>query len=96
MANKERPAHFYQLFHILDSQVALSVLVKGRSSSLIVNASITKVATLTIAASVMPAYGNVQSDWNPSDGASCYWERGSRRRSSFPRRRVYAPRRGSH
>ena len=67
--------------------MALSVLVKGRSSSFVLNSCATKVAALTIAASLMPAYCYVQSDWNPSDGASRYWEKGSRHRSSFPRRR---------
>ena len=35
----------------------------------------------------MPSYGYVRSDWNPTDGASRFWEKRRRSRSSFPRRR---------
>ena len=63
------------------------MLVKGRSSSQMLNNVVKKVGALTIAASMMPSYGYVKSDWNPSDGASRYWEKRKRKRSSFPRRR---------
>ena len=77
---------FTRFFHLLDSQVALAVLVKGRSSSEALNRVVKRASALTLAASLMPAYGYVRSDWNPADGASRFWEK-RRKRSSFPRRR---------
>ena len=77
---------FSRFVHLLDSQVALSVLVKGRSSSRLLNELVKKVAALTLAGSMMPTYGYVSSTWNPSDAGSRKWEKAKGGRSSWPRR----------
>lgn len=77
---------FTRFVHFLDSQVALSVLVKGRSSSRILNRAVKRCSALTLAASLMPCYGYVGSKWNPSDIPSRLWESGRRKAGSFPRR----------
>ena len=77
---------FTRFVHLLDSQVALSVLVKGRSSSKLLNELVKKVAALTLAGSMMPTYGYVSLTWNPSDHGSRKWEKDKRGRGSWPRR----------
>ena len=62
-----------RFFHLLDSQVALSVLVKGRSSSWRLNRALSRVNALTLAGSFLPSYAFVQSEWNPSDKPSRRW-----------------------
>ena len=77
---------FSRFVHLLDSQVALAVLVKGRSSSDLLNHVVKKIGALTIAASLMPSYGYTSSQWNPSDSSSRFWEGRRQSRSSYPRR----------
>lgn len=46
-----------RFFHLLDSQVALAVLCKGRSSSYKMNRVLRRVGALTVAAGMLPADG---------------------------------------
>ena len=75
-----------RFFHLLDSQVAIAVLAKGRSSSWKMNQVLRRVSALTIAAGFLPAYGYVMSTWNPIDGPSRKWESGQLSRGATPRR----------
>ena len=83
---------FTRFVHLQDSQVALAVLVKGRSSSQQLNRVLRKISALTLAASLMPSYGFTSSKWNPGDPPSRFWESGRARRSAFPRRARRKPR----
>jgi len=58
-----------QLF-ILDSQVGLAVLAKGRSSSVALNALLRRVAALRVASGRMHYYAWCKSADNPADGPS--------------------------
>ena len=78
---------FSRFFHLMDSQVALSVLIKGRSSSYRLNTALRRTNALTVAAWFFPSYGFFMSEWNPSDKPSRRWEKGGRRKSAQPRRR---------
>ena len=60
----------------MDSQVAIAVLAKGRSSSWKLNQVLRRVGALTVAAGFAPAYGYCMSEWNPSDVPSRRWENG--------------------
>ena len=78
---------FSRFFHLMDSQVGLAVLIKGRSSSLRLSTALRKVNALTVGAWVFPSYGFIMSEWNPSDKTSRKWEKGGQnKKSSFPRR----------
>ena len=72
-----------RFLHLLDSQVCLGVLTKGRSSSWRLNRVLKQCNALTLAGGLQPLYAYVRSDWNPSDGASRYWEKRERKRSPF-------------
>ena len=56
--------------HLVDSQVALAVAVKGRSSSRILNKLLKRYAALQVAGGVMPILGWVESEDNPADAPS--------------------------
>ena len=75
-----------RFFHLLDSQVAIAVLAKGRSSSWKLNQVLRRVGALTVAAGFLPAYGYFMSEWNPSDKGSRLWESGSGPKGAVPRR----------
>ena len=60
--------------HLFDSQVALAVIAKGRSSSRVLNHVVSKINALTLAGSMMPGYAFIASEWNPSDAASRRWD----------------------
>ena len=55
---------------ILDSQAAISVLAKGRSSSQMLNKLLRRVAGLTIACELRLAYAWCASALNPADEPS--------------------------
>ena len=61
---------FTRFLHLIDSQVALSVLVKGRSSSWRLNRILSRINALTLAANLVPSYAYIMSEWNPSDRPS--------------------------
>ena len=71
-------------FHLLDSQVAMAVLVKGRSSSWQRNRILSRVNALTLAANFFPTYGYFMSEWNPRDPPSRRWERQRGGKRSWP------------
>ena len=75
-----------RFFHLLDSQVAIAVLCKGRSSSWKMNQVLRRISALTLAAGLIPAYGYFMSQWNPSDGPSRLWEARSAPAGAVPRR----------
>ena len=77
---------FSRFFHLMDSQVGLSVLIKGRSSSYRLNTVLRRTNALTVAAWFFPSYGFFMSEWNPSDKPSRRWEKGGRRKGAKPRR----------
>ena len=56
--------------HLLDSQVALSVLVKGRSSSWQLQKVLHKINCLVLGSSLTLAYAYVRTDLNPADRPS--------------------------
>ena len=55
---------------LLDSQVSLGVLSKGRSSSSSLNAVLVRIAALCRFANVTAVFGWVPSEGNPADGPS--------------------------
>ena len=61
--------------HLCDSQVALSVAVKGRSSSRQINRLLKKYAALQLAGGILPLLAWVESELNPSDAPSRYYEK---------------------
>ena len=76
-----------RFFHLMDSQVAIAALAKGRSSSWKLNQVLRRVAALTVAAGFAPSFGYFMSEWNPSDTPSRRWEgRSSSSGGSIPRR----------
>eukprot|EP00435_Cladocopium_sp_Y103_P049740 s1238_g15.t1 len=60
--------------HLTDSQVALAVGVKGRSSSRSLNRLLRKFAALQVAGGVWPLLAYVESGQNPADGPSREYE----------------------
>ena len=63
-------AHDMRFFHILDSRVSSCVLAKGRSSSVLLNRILRRVASVLLAADlvVLPLW--TISAWNYSDYGS--------------------------
>ena len=56
--------------HLLDSQVALAVLTKGRSSATVLNKLLIKHAALLIATNCYSIFGYIATEVNPADRAS--------------------------
>ena len=73
-----------RFLQLMDSQVAIAALAKGRSSSWKLNQVLRLVGALTVAAGFAPAYGYFMSEWNPSDSPSRRWEPGSSSSSGAP------------
>ena len=65
--------------HLLDSQVSIAVIVKGRSASVRLNRVQRKIGMLLLASGSRPFLGFCRSHTNPSDKPS---------RQFFPRRKV--------
>ena len=61
--------------HLTDSQVALSVAVKGRSSSRRLNLLLRRFAALQLAGGLYPLLAWVESELNPSDAPSRFYEK---------------------
>ena len=53
--------------HLVDSQVALAMVCKGRTSSFRLLPEARHIAARCIAGGLHPTYGYVRSKWNPSD-----------------------------
>lgn len=62
--------HSCRFLHLSDSQICLSVLVKGRSSSRKINRVLRRIAALCITLNLLPLWGWIASRLNPSDGPS--------------------------
>ena len=62
-----------RILHIADSQVCLAALVKGRSSSYVLNRIVAKVNAIVLAANLLPIYGFIASARNPADRPSRWW-----------------------
>ncbi|CAK0870953.1 unnamed protein product, partial [Prorocentrum cordatum] len=56
--------------HLMDSQVGLGVISRGRSSSHLLNAAVKRISALVLAASARPIYGYTETDKNPADDPS--------------------------
>jgi hypothetical protein len=67
-----RPPHRLRrrVVHLVDSQVVLSALAKGRSPSRRLNYDLKKVNALILASGVVIVYGYIRSRDNPADGPS--------------------------
>ncbi|CAE8685015.1 unnamed protein product, partial [Polarella glacialis] len=55
---------------LIDNQVALGVIAKGRSSSRAMMAPLRRISALLVAGNVRLVLGWVRADWNPADGPS--------------------------
>ena len=62
-----------RILHIADSQVCLAALVKGRSSSYVLNRIVAKINALILAANLLPIYSFIASARNPADRPSRWW-----------------------
>ena len=67
---KKASSHSCRRLFLLDSQVAIGVLTKGRSSSRRLNFILSRFAAVSVAANVFPVFGWVSSAKNPADGPS--------------------------
>ena len=63
-----------RFLHLSDSQVALSVAVKGRSSSRQLNKLLRRLGSMLTAAGLYPVLGWIESHLNPADGPSRRYE----------------------
>jgi hypothetical protein len=79
--------HSCRRLFLLDSQVAIGVLTKGRSSSRRLNFILSRFAAVTVAANVSPVFGWVSSAKNPADGPS-RWPSSRQPAASKPRKAV--------
>ena len=66
---RSRSKRFYRarVMHLLDSQVCLAVLVKGRSSSIQLNRILQRLAALLLACDVLALFAYIKSEFNPAD-----------------------------
>ena len=62
--------HGQRYLHLVDSNVALGILTKKRSSSYLLQRVIAKLNTLELASGVFPIYAFIRSAHNPADYAS--------------------------
>ena len=74
----DEKAHSTRFLMLIDSQVALAVLSKGRSASARINLYLKRVGALCVAADLYPFYSWVASSKNPADGPS-RWRRCAKR-----------------
>ena len=66
--------HSCRFLHLSDSQVCLSVLTKGRSSSRRLNRLLRRIAALCVALDLLPLWAWVESRLNPADEPSRRYE----------------------
>ena len=60
--------HFHCRFaHLMDSQVGIGVVTRGRSSSSVLNCTIQRINSLLLAAGCRAIYGYTETDRNPAD-----------------------------
>jgi site-specific DNA-cytosine methylase len=62
--------HKSQIVILVDNQVVLSVLTKGRTSAKALQSPIRRVSAVLLASEVLACYGWIKSGWNPADGPS--------------------------
>lgn len=63
-------ARLPRFLHLVDSQVALAVLCKGRSASLRLAKVTRRISARVLGGGLFPVYAYVKSAWNPSDSPS--------------------------
>ena len=68
--SRNSKGHESRLVVLVDNQVSLSVLTKGRSSAKALQLPLRRVAAVTLASGLIVCYGWVKSKWNPADGPS--------------------------
>ena len=56
--------------HLMDSQVGIGVVTKGRSSSHVLNVVVKRICVLVLASLCRPIYGYSETDRNPADAPS--------------------------
>jgi len=56
-----------RFLHLIDNQVVASILTKGRTSSIQLRPSLSKLNSFILAANIYPAFGFINSEDNPSD-----------------------------
>ena len=62
--------HHTRFLALLDSQAAIGVLAKGRSSAITLNSLLHRVAGVTLGCGFAPIFGWIRSQSNPADGPS--------------------------
>ena len=67
--------HQSRLVILVDNQVALSVLAKGRTSARALQSPLRRVAAVLLATGQLVCYGWVRSSWNPADAPSRWGQR---------------------
>jgi hypothetical protein len=67
------PEHRHRFIHMVDSQVSLLALAKGRSSSTRLAFVIQRIAALCLAAWLVPIFAYVETSDNPADMPSRWW-----------------------
>ena len=77
---RSRSASFrsVRFVHLMDSQVALAVATKGRSSACMLNRILVKMSALLLALDAYPIYGYVATEVNPADRASRVFDNDAR------------------
>jgi hypothetical protein len=73
---KNPTTHNSRMLFLLDSQAALGVLTKGRSSSKQLNSVMQRIAAVLRGCNIQPLFAWVPSDGNPADGPSRWAGRG--------------------
>jgi hypothetical protein len=71
--SKKVSEHRCRFAHLVDSQVSLLALAKGRSSSSRLTFVIQRIAALCLAAWLVPIFGYVETSDNPADMPSRWW-----------------------
>eukprot|EP00435_Cladocopium_sp_Y103_P034076 s3144_g8.t1 len=67
--------HQSRIVILVDNQVALSVLTKGRTSAKALQSPIRRVCAVLLASEVLACFGWIKSGWNPADGPSRWQKR---------------------
>ena len=68
--SRQAKKHHARFLVLLDSQVALAVLAKGRSSSRSINTLLLRAGALLSACGLLPFFGWTSSETMPADGPS--------------------------
>lgn len=78
-----------RFLHLVDSQVVLSILTRGRSSSAVLRGTLRRYNALVLASGTLPVYGYILSGDNPADIPSRWHRKG--KSSRFPIKRPGPP-----